>query len=245
MLIALRLNLAVFGLDSKGPTLSRAQCPFGDAVELSTAMPTAHSALIVAILAILLTACGPSSQPPDLNSRPSAPTQLSAVSANLDLSGAIRGHISQARLSQCSSRKDGSFTSFYASVYFQHQEQWYYVQLIGLNPLPVKGGTSPTGYSGPGRYQAEIDFRDMTLQPGHMINGEHAWGVPLDRMGSITVSQDGPTITLGTFSGSAFQPVMSDHADLWPQRPDQTGPPPSPVPSPDEIVTLRGSWSCR
>ena len=208
-------------------------------------MRTVHSALIVAGLAALLTGCGPSGQPPDVNSRPSTPTQLPAVSANLELSGAISGRISQARLSQCSSRKDGSFTSFYASVYFEQQGQWYYLQLIGLNPLPVKGGTSPTGYSGPGRYQAHIDFREMTLQPGHMTIGEHAWGVPQDQMGSITVSPDGRTITLGTFKGSAFQPVLSDHADLWPQRPGQTGPPPAPVPSPDQIVTLRGSWSCR
>jgi hypothetical protein len=208
-------------------------------------MRTVHSALIVAGLAALLTTCGPSAQPPDVNSRPSTPTQLPAVSANLDISGALSGHVSQARLSQCSSRNDGGFTSFYASVYFEQQGQWYYLQLIGLNPLPVKGGTSPTGYSGPGRYQAHIDFREMTLQPGHMTIGEHAWGVPQDQMGSITVSSDGRTITLGTFSGSAFQPVISDHADLWPQRPDQTGPPPSPVPSPDQVVTLRGSWSCR
>src|ERR671935_2193259 len=199
--------------------------------------------LIAAGLAAALTACGPSSQPPD-NSRPATPTQLPAVSADLELSGALSGHISQARLSRCSSKKDGSFTSFYASIYFQRQGQWYYLQLIGLNPLPIKGGTSPTGYSGPGRYQAHIDFREMTLQPGHMTIGEHAWGIPQDQMGTITVSPDGRTITIGSSTGSVMSPTLSGQATLWPKRPDQTGPPPAPIPSPGQIVTLSGSWSC-
>jgi hypothetical protein len=200
--------------------------------------------LIAAGLAAALTACGPSTPPPD-NSRPATPTQLPAVSADLDLSGALSAHVSQARLSQCSSRNDGGFTSFYASVYFEHQGQWYYLQLIGLNPLPIKGGTHPTGYAGPGRYQAQIDFREMTLQPGHMTIGEHAWGIPQDQMGTITVSPDGRTITIGSSTGSVMSPTLSGQATLWPKRPDQTGPPPAPIPSPGQIVTLSGSWSCR
>jgi hypothetical protein len=204
-----------------------------------------RAATASAALGIILAGCGPSSQASQGNGRPRTPTQLPAVSADLNVSGSITGHITQARLSQCSAVKDGDFTSFYASVYFQQQGQWYYVQLIGLNPLPVKGGTSPSGYTGPGRYQAHIDFREMTVLSGGMTIGEHAWGVPLDQMASITVSPDGQTITVGAFTGSAFRPVIFDHAELWPQRPDQTGPPPSPQPSPGQIVTLSGSWSCR
>lgn len=192
-------------------------------------------------MAINIAACGTVSPPGDGNGRPKSPLDLPAVSADLELSGALRGHITQARLSQCTSKMQGSLTSFYGSIYFSQNGQWYYLQLIALNPVPARNST---GYAGPGRYQAEVDFRDMAVMASGMSIGPHAWGVPQGQSGSLAVSNDGRTITIGSFTGGIFQPKLADHVELWPQRPDQTGPPPLPVPSPNEIVTIRGSWTC-
>jgi hypothetical protein len=163
------------------------------------------------------------------------------VSANLDLSGALTGHISQARLAECRKRPhpDGAF---YASVYFQLQDTWYFLQLIASSRLPVRG--NQFDYSGPGRYEALVDFRDMKLYPGGMLNGAHSWGGPIEVVETLTIAPDSHSVTVGSATGTRFEPVFSDNLVLWPARPDQTGPPPSPRPSPEQIVTIRGSWNC-
>jgi hypothetical protein len=193
-------------------------------------------------LGLSIAGCGIAPQPADGNGRPRSPLDLPAVSADLELSGPVTGHVTEARASQCMSKKEGSLTSFYGSIYFKASGQWYYLQLIGLNPVPARGRTS--GYSGPGRYQAEVDFREVVVTAAGMTVGTHAWGVPQSQSGSLTVSNDGRTVSIGSFTGSMFQPELSDHTELWPQRPDQTGPPPFPVPSPEQILMIHGSWTC-
>lgn len=59
----------------------------------------------------------------------------------------------------------GEFTNFLASVYFRLNGDWYYLALLGLNPLPIVG--NPKGYSGPGVYSAAADFGGRRLETGH------------------------------------------------------------------------------
>jgi hypothetical protein len=189
---------------------------------------------------VLLSACGSPAQI-NPNARPKTPLDLPLVSANLEVSGPVSGAVRQARLSECRKRPEPD-GGFYASVYLEEQGTWYFLQLIAVSPIPVVGNRS--GYSGPGTYHALVDFRDMKLYPAGMLNGDHAWGSPVERLATLTVAPDAHSVTVGSASGTPFEPVLSSDLILWPARTDQSGPPPSPRPSPDQIVTIRGSWSC-
>jgi hypothetical protein len=189
---------------------------------------------------LILASCG-SLQQTTGNGRPKSPLDLPLMAANLEISGPVSGHVSQVRLGECRKRPkpDGGF---YASVYFQSQGTWYFLQLIGVQLLPVRGNRS--GYTDPGRYEALVDFRDMKVYPAGMINGEHAWGGPIELLVTLTVAADARSVTVGSATGTPFEPAFSNDLVLWPARTDQSGPPPSPRPSPDQVVTIRGSWSC-
>ena len=131
--------------------------------------------LTIGTITIFVASCGDAAAR-DPNARPASPNELPARSANLQLAGPVTARVDEVRLSQCFSRRDGNFTSFHASVYFSTDGHWYYLQLIGSNPLPLKG--TPSGYAGPGLYEAEADFREMIVNPGGMTSGTQAWGDP-------------------------------------------------------------------
>lgn len=166
------------------------------------------------------------------------------MAASLHLSGPVSADVTEVRLQKCATRKSGDFNSFYASAYFSVDGQWYYLQLTGLNPLPVKG--SPNGYSGPGSYSALADFRDMKLYPGGMVIGQQAWGVPFDRTATLTVAIGEASVSVGSTISrwSDPNPAMSSSLDLWPQSPDATGPRPAPTPAVEQVEHITGSWFC-
>src|SRR3982074_2421628 len=95
---------------------------------------------------VVLTSCGSPAQTAG-NGRPKTPLDLRSVSAHLDLAGAVSGEIREARLSECRKRPDPD-GGFYASIYFEAQGNWYFLQLIAVSSVPVVGNRS--GYSGPG-----------------------------------------------------------------------------------------------
>ncbi len=161
----------------------------------------------------------------------------------------MSGHVSEVRLEKCSSRKDGTGTDFYASVYFQLGGQWYYLQLIGANRIPPPPPNDDASYTGPGLYRALLDFREVLALPGRIIIGEHAWGPgwePAD-VPALTVAPAEEMVKIGSFPWAdryRYQPTLSDEVQLWPKRPDQSGPPQFPAPTPDQVIRLRGSWNC-
>ena len=200
----------------------------------------ARRALCLLPTIFLLASCG---SPPQQtgNGRPKSPLDLPAVAANLDLTGPVNGHVSEMRMSECRKRPDPD-GNFYASGYFQIGNDWYFLQLIAISPLPAAGNHS--GYTGPGHYQALVDFRDMKVYPGGMINGDHAWGGPVNLIETLTIAPDGHTVSVGSATGTKYQPILGTRLTLWPQRTDQTGPPPEPAPAPGQVVTIQGSCHC-
>src|ERR1700687_4367910 len=180
---------------------------------MGQAFPRAFGVVILMAL-VVFSACGSPART-SANVRPKTPLDLPQVSANLDVSGPVRGAIRQARLAECRKRPapDGNF---YAAIYFQQDGTWYFLQLIAENPIPVSGNQS--GYSGQGTYDALVDFRDVKAYPSGMINGDHAWGSPIDSLATLTVAADGRSVTVGSASGTPFQPVFSDALVLWPMR---------------------------
>jgi len=198
--------------------------------------------LTIGVITVSLASCRGTAAP-DPNARPASPNALPVRSANLQLTGPVTAHVDEVRLSQCASRKDGDYTSFYASIYFSTNGRWYYLQLIGLDPLPLKG--APSGYAGPGLYAAEADFREMIVNPGAMTSGTRAWGVRPGQMATLRVSSGAATVTVGSGDSWSPRPITSGELSLWPKSPDQSGPKPDPTPSADQIEHISGSWSCR
>src|SRR5438132_1335066 len=84
-------------------------------------------------------------------------SDLPAGKATLDFSGALIGHVTEIRKSECGAKKVGTQADFYGSIYFQLSGTWYSLEMVTLNPLPP---SAKEGYSGPGSYTASALLRD-------------------------------------------------------------------------------------
>jgi hypothetical protein len=199
-------------------------------------------AATIALALGVLASCGGTGTT-DPNARPRSPNELPRESASLQFSGPFQASITEVRVLSCSSRKAGDFASFYASIYFSAHSQWYYLEVIGANPLPATASTG--GYAGPGIYSATADFREMIVSAGGITSGSRAWGVPIGETATLTVSPGKKSISVGSAS-SSWQPrqTTSTLLDLWPSSPDSSGQVPGPTPNADQVEHVSGSWTC-
>ena len=190
---------------------------------------------------VLLAACGTNSS--GLKA-PKPATSLPQVHANLTVSGAINGSITDVRLINCGSQSAGTISVFYAAIYFEDDGQWYDLELNGVTRLPETLYANSFGYSGPGLYSANAYLRAMDLYPGGMVSSGSAWGMPQTERPTINIGSGQASVTLGSTPSGAAQLSLSDHLVLWPVKPGSLDPPLNSHPGPDSIVVLSGSWNC-
>lgn len=191
-------------------------------------------------LSVLLIGCGNQHNPPNPAQRPN-PAELPAAKANLDLSGALTGHVTEVRIAQCESKKAGTQADFYASIYFQLSGTWYSLEMVTLNPLPPSANE---GYSGPGKYSASALLRDVVVLSSATLHGAHAWGANPDYLTTLRVNGQPTSLQVGSLHGDLMHPSPSNEVALWPMRSDQSGAASYPRPDDSAIVHVVGSWVC-
>ncbi len=197
---------------------------------------------VAAILLSLLTACGQPAPTTLGNGRPKTPASLRAVSADLQLSGALQGEVTQMQLAQCGRVDLGSASGFATSGYFVLAGTWYFIQETALNRVSPK--TANSFYQGPGLYGAFIDFRPMIVGPGGTINGDRAWGEAPTYNDSFLIADDLGRIDIGHFSAQESGARQLAGSRLWPKPPNADGPAPQPTPDKSEMLTITGWWRC-
>jgi hypothetical protein len=188
-------------------------------------------------LSLLVVGCGSQPNPPQ---RPN-PADLPAAQANLDFSGALIGHVSEVRISQCGSKKAGTQADFYGEIYFRLSGTWYSLEMVTINPLPPSANE---GYSGPGSYSANALLRDLVVLPSATLHGAHAWGANPDYLTTLQVNSQPTSLRVGSLQGDLMHRTASNQIVLWPMRSDQSGPASYPRPDDSAMVNIVGSWSC-
>lgn len=196
--------------------------------------------MAVAVLSVLLGGCGNQPNPPNPAHRPN-PAELPAASADLDFSGALTGHVTEVRIAQCESKKAGTQSDFYASIYFRLSGTWYSLEMVTLNPLPPSANE---GYSGPGQYSASALLRDVVVLSSATLHGAHAWGANPDYLTTLHLSGPPTSLRVGSLRGDLMRRTPNNKIVLWPMRSDQSGPASYPRPDDSAIVHVVGSWSC-
>ena len=205
------------------------------------------------LLLLLFVSCGGSSGgssgkqgPSDL---PQSPTDLPKAQADLTLSGAIEAHLTEVRAQDCGPYRSGGQQVFHASQLFQWRGTWY--ALSATSDYPVRDGkvVPPAGYSGPGSYTATLYMRELVVGSGGLVTGKRIWWNGYRHGPVVTVSSDQRGVAIRGADPDPADPngyllVFTPSAELWPTPPGLTAPFPSPVPSPDQLVLMSGSWRC-
>src|SRR2546423_1802779 len=193
--------------------------------------------MAAAALCVVLVGCANQPSPPQ---RPN-PAELPAATADLDVSGALTGHVSEVRIGQCGSKKAGTQADFYAEIYFRLSGTWYSLEMVTLNPLPP---AASEGYLGPGTYSASALLRDLVVLSSATLHGAHAWGANPEDLTSLQVKNQPTLLEVGSVRGDGMHRTASNEIDLWPMRSDQSGPASYPRPDDSAMVHVVGSWSC-
>jgi len=208
-------------------------------------LKTRFGLLLGVTAALLVPACN-SNTPPSATA-PKRATSLPQVSSTLHVSGAISGTVTDVRLVGCHQEQAGTASEFYAGVYFKVDQHWYELELIATTRLGVPYSGTNTGYVGPGLYGADVFLRAMDLYAGGMVSAGPAWTNAISENSTLTVSAGERSVAVGSarLSINLIPTSSSNQLELWPVVPGTVGPAPGVTPSPDTVVVVNGSWSCK